>query len=251
MKLKSHAWLIVLAGFLLVWELLVSLNILSVSFASSPSRAFVVLVKNFGDFGFLRMALLSYINVTLAIVFALGFALLFGVLSGLKGSWDNLLTPNIMLLGSLPDLALLPMLVYWVGPGSAAAIAMGFICAFFPLYFNIREGVKSIHKELFEATYAMGASKKDVILKLIFLGAWPNMLTGIRISFQYLWEILLAIEVVGRVTGIGNLINTAVEIQRIDLAVASMFLVGIMVLLVDRLIFEYFERRIQEWRGEK
>ena len=50
----------------------------------------------------------------------------------------------IMLFGALPDLAFLPLLILWFGPGNVAAIIMASMAGFFPIYFTVREGTKAI-----------------------------------------------------------------------------------------------------------
>jgi ABC-type nitrate/sulfonate/bicarbonate transport system permease component len=64
---------------------------------------------------------------------AFGAAVPIGIYVGVRKVADKSTTPIIMLLSSLPDLALLPILVYILGYTSAAAIGVCFICAFFPI----------------------------------------------------------------------------------------------------------------------
>jgi ABC-type nitrate/sulfonate/bicarbonate transport system permease component len=181
------------------------------------------------------------------IFIALFIAAPLAICTGLRNRIDLTLTPSVMLCGCLPDLALLPLFVYWFGPGSVAAILMAAICAFFPIYFTIREGVKGIPADYFHVSMVFKANKFDVLRKIILPATFPNAIIGLRLAFDFVWEVVLAIEIIARVAGIGWLINFYVESGSIELAFAGIMAIGIIALTIDRLVFGTLEERIRRW----
>ncbi|MFH1285733.1 MAG: ABC transporter permease subunit [Candidatus Micrarchaeota archaeon] len=263
---KKYGWLAVLFVSLVIWEIAALMGY--GASISSPLRALKTLFFLAAMPKFLFVAFQSYVNVLAGIALALVFAVPLAVWAGLREKTDSAVTPNVMLLGALPDLALLPLLVLWFGAGNFAAIIMSAICAFFPIYFSVRDGVLGIPKELFEAAEIMGARGFTLYREVVVEGAWASMITGTRIAFQYIWEIIIAIEIAANVLGIGSFISVSVDPAHcvgeahalcgllrsahpdIDYAFASIIMVGLFVLFTDRVVFESLEKKVKIWRGK-
>lgn len=245
--LNKILWIFPLASFFVAWETVVQLGILSANVTPPPSKVVMVLFLCVRDFAFLSRVLHSFINLTIGIFIALFVAAPLAICTGLKNRVDLALTPTVMLCGSLPDLALLPLFVYWFGAGSVAAILMAAICAFFPIYFTIREGVKEIPADYFHVSMVFKANKFDILRKIVLPATFPNAVTGLRLAFDFVWEVVLAIEIIARVAGIGWFINFSVESGSIELAFASIMAIGVMALTIDRFVFGTLEERIRRW----
>jgi ABC-type nitrate/sulfonate/bicarbonate transport system permease component len=152
-----------------------------------------------------------------------------------------------MLCGALPDLALLPLFVYWFGPGGMAAICMASVCSFFPIFFTVREGVKDIPKDYFFVTTVYGAKKFAVYKKLVLPAVFPQLVTGLRLAFDFVWEIVLAIEIMASVAGIGSFISLSVEEGSLENAFAGIIMIGLIAIAIDRVVFQHLEAKIGRW----
>src|SRR2546428_8964559 len=125
------------------------------------------------------------------------------ILVGSKTQLDEAITPIIMLIGALPDLAILTLLVTVVGRGNVVAVAISAFSAFFPTYFTIRQGVKEIPVDYFHDASVFNAGRFQTFTNMILPSIFPNMLTGLRLSFEASWNVLLAVEIIASVAGIG------------------------------------------------
>jgi len=67
-------------------------------------------------------------------------------------------------------------------------------------------------------------------------------------SFDFVWEVILAIEIIAGVTGIGTFINSSVSTGSVEYAYAGIFAVGLIAVSVDRFMFRTLENRIARWR---
>jgi ABC-type nitrate/sulfonate/bicarbonate transport system permease component len=244
---ERYLWLASLACIFFGWETTVRLGLVPESKLPSFTATVLTLVSSLLDKAFLMRAAQSFANLTGGIFLALAIALPLALFAGLRDRFDTAMTPLIMLAGSLPDIALLPVLVLWIGPGNAAAITIAAFSAFFPMYFTIREGTKDIPKDLFHVAAVFDTNRLDTFRKLILPAVSPQLFTGLRLAYDFVWEIVLAIEIFSGVTGIGSYIAGAVQAGGVKDAFAAILAVGIMAIMVDRLLFGRAEKWIRRW----
>jgi len=244
---ERYLWLASLAGIFVTWEATVRLGVVPESRLPSLTATVLTLASSMFDVGFLTRVAQSFLNLTGGILLALAIAMPLAMFAGLRNRLDTAVTPLIMLAGALPDIALLPVLVLWIGPGNVAAVAIAAFSAFFPMYFTIREGTKDIPKDLFHVAAVFNTNRFDTFRKLILPAVSPHLFTGLRLAYDFVWEIVLAIEIFSGVTGIGSYIAGAVESGGVTEAFAAILAVGILAIMVDRLVFGRAERWIRRW----
>src|SRR2546428_13458922 len=120
----------------------------------------------------------------------------------MRSQLDQAITPIIRLVGALPDLAILSLLVTVTGRGNVAAVAISAFSAFFPIYFTIRQGGKEVPIGYFHVASEFKAGRFDTFSKIILPSTFPNFLTGLRLSFEFSWNVLLALEIIACVAGV-------------------------------------------------
>jgi len=149
----------------------------------------------------------SFLNLVFGLFLAFAVALPLAFTAGSRNKFDLTFTPIIMLFGALPDLSFLPLLVLWFGPGNVAAIIMASLAGFFPIYFTVREGTKSIPRELFDVTAIFKSNRLSTFTKMVLPAISPQMFSGLRLAYDFAWEIIIAIEIATRMSGIGDFID--------------------------------------------
>jgi ABC-type nitrate/sulfonate/bicarbonate transport system permease component len=244
---EQYLWLASLAGIFLIWEAWSRLGAVPDSRLPSFTATVLTLTSSLLDPAFLMRVAQTFLNLTGGIFVALAVAMPLALFAGLRNRFDTALTPLIMLAGALPDIALLPVLVLWIGPGNTAAIVIAAFSAFFPLYFTIREGTKDIPKDLFHVAAVFNTGRLNTFQKLILPAVSPQLFTGLRLAYDFVWEVVLAIEIFSGVTGIGSYISKSVETGGVTEAFAAILVVGVMAIMVDRLVFGRAERWIRRW----
>lgn len=180
---------------------------------------------------------------------ALAIAIPLGLLAGRSTRVRTLLHPFIELVRPVPPLAWVPLAILWFGIGDLSAVFIIFLGAFFPILLNTVAGVLAIERGLLEAAVLLGATRRDVFFKVLAPGATPAIITGVRIALGVGWMTLVAAEFTGVRSGygLGYLIMTARDIQRADLIVAGMLVIGLIGFAMDALI-RLLERRLLRWR---
>jgi ABC-type nitrate/sulfonate/bicarbonate transport system permease component len=180
---------------------------------------------------------------------ALALAIPLGLLMGRTARLRSLLHPFVELTRPIPPLAWVPLAILWFGIGDLSAVFIIFLGAFFPILLNTVAGVLAIEHGLVESAVILGASRRDLFLKVLAPGATPAIFTGVRIAIGVGWMTLVAAEFTGVKSGygLGYMIMTARDIQRADQIVAGMLVIGLIGFAMDALI-RVAERRLLRWR---
>ncbi|MBW9221612.1 ABC transporter permease [Methanothermococcus sp. SCGC AD-155-C09] len=172
-----------------------------------------------------------------------------GIFMGYFSTIMDLFDTLIELLRPIPPLAWVPLALAWFGIGETSMLFIIFIGAFFPILLNTIAGVKSVPKILIESIETLGAKEKDILLKIILPASSPSILTGLRVGAGIAWMCVVAAEMLpGSNSGLGYLIMYAYSLSRMDIVVASMVIIGMIGLILDRGL-KYLENRYFKWKS--
>jgi NitT/TauT family transport system permease protein len=186
MKLTYRALIstMAVAAFLAVWELAPRAGVVDAAFTSQPSRVIAAGLNVVTTGGFL-----NDVSVSLA-EFAIGFGLAttLGVPLGLAlGRFPvlrHLLDPPIMAIYATPHLALLPIIVVWLGIGMQSKIAVAFVGGVIPILVNTTAGVRGVERSWIVAARSFCGSGWDVFVKVILPASVPSVILGIRLGLS-------------------------------------------------------------------
>ena len=166
-----------------------------------------------------------------------------GIAMGRYGPAEAFFLPLVSIGSPIPGLAYAPLFALWFGLGDRPAVLLvGFVAAF-PIIFNTWTGVKAVKEIWIRAAQAMGAKDREIFLKVVFPGALPYTLTGLRIGLSQAWRVLVAVELLTSVSqGLGWLIFGAREFLNTDVMLAGIAVIGLVGLFLEKLVFERLER---------
>lgn len=230
-----------------VWQLLSSVGVLDPLIASSP-RNIVESARDLVDLGVLGPAVLSTLKL-----FAIGFgiALASGLLIGVALGWyqraNALLDPWVSILYATPRLALIPVIMAWLGVGLKSQIVIVWLIAVFPVIVNVSAGVAAIDRDHLRVARSFLASNRDVLRTVAIPGAMPMVLAGVRQGMMLgLTGVVVAEYFVGN-SGVGGLIVKAGLTLETGQAFvgAIIFAIGALVLTAA---LRVVERRVNRWR---
>jgi len=179
---------------------------------------------------------------------AIGFGLgaLLGIPLGLALGWYpalyNVVNPVIQILRPISPIAWIPVAILFLGIGDHAATALIFLGAFFPIVVSCVDGVNNVSSVFRRAGRNFGLSPFELLRRVVFPAALPNILVGLRIAFGIAWLVVVAAEMVAVDSGLGFLIiDSRNSGKRYDLVVAAMLIIGLIGLALDYL-FRTLER---------
>lgn len=171
----------------------------------------------------------------MALVFAV-IAIPLGIAMGWSRVVYNQVNPIMEILRPIPPLAWIPLSILWFGLGDEQNEFIIFLGMFFPILLNTIVGVRTIEPNLIRAARSLGAPERKVLLRIVLVGALPQIITGLRIGLGVGWMALVAAELVGANSGLGFLINDARSMLRTDTIVVCMIAIGATGLVIDTAI---------------
>ena len=246
-KLATYLWVVPLGLGFAGWELITRFNLVPHSYLPTFSSVLVVFLVSIQTPAFLLRIAHSFLTLACGLVLAFSFALPTAFVAGSKNRFDLTLTPLVMLAGALPDLSFLPLLVLWFGPGTVAAVIMASVAAFFPIYFTVREGTRNIPREFFQVTSIFSSGRIATFTKMVLPAISPYMFSGLRLAYDFDWEIIIAIEIATSIAGIGSFIQGTVVGGSLESGFAAILAIALVAVVVDRVFFGTLESWSRKW----
>jgi NitT/TauT family transport system permease protein len=178
-------------------------------------------------------------------------AVLLGVPLGLVGGWYRRLNyffdPWLNFMNSLPRVALLPLIVLWVGIGIWSKIVVVFLGAFFMIMMNTLYGVRTVDRHLLDVASSFGASQRRLFITVVLPGSLPFILAGLRLGIGRAVIGVIVGELYAANAGLGYMIVVAGQtLQTSRLLFGVILLTAMGVVSVEAL--RVVERRFQRWR---
>jgi len=244
---SNYLWIGVLLFGFATWELVARLRLLPSSNLPAFSSVLEVFLVSIQEPAFLFRIAHSFMNLLCGLVLAFSIALPMAFIAGSKNPFDVTMTPLVMIFGALPDLSFLPLLVLWFGAGDTAAVIMASVAAFFPIYFTVREGTKNIPRELYDVTTIFNSNRVSTFTKMVLPAISPHMFSGLRLAYDFDWEIIIAIEIATKVAGIGNFIEGQVSTGSLTQGFAAILAIALLAVAVDKTFFGTLESWSKKW----
>jgi sulfonate transport system permease protein len=169
------------------------------------------------------------------------------LISGLFRLGEDLIDATVQMLRTIPIVALIPLLIIWLGIGEPPKIALIALATAFPLYINLHAGIRGVDQTLVEAGRTLGLGQMGLIVHVILPGALPSALVGLRYSLAVSWLALVFGEQINANAGVGYLMNTAREFFQTDIIVVCLVIYAVLGLLVDTTI-RSLEKVLLSWR---
>lgn len=121
----------------------------------------------------------------------------------------RVLYPILLVVQSVPKVALAPLFLIWIGYGPQSNILIAAIVAFFPMVVNTAAGLESVEPDLLQLTHALQASALRVFWKVRLPWALPHIFSGMKVAMSLAVIGAVVGEFVGSDRGLGYLILTA------------------------------------------
>jgi NitT/TauT family transport system permease protein len=182
-----------------------------------------------------------------------GFTLaaLIGIPLGLMIGWSRLVAqlfdPLVQSLRPIPITAWLPFSIALFGIRDMGSVFLIFLGGFYAIVVNTTQGARDVERNLVRAATMMGATRMQLLLRVVLPSAMPSVFTGMRVGLGISWTAVIVSEMVAVKSGLGYVLWDAYYVGRMDIVLADMVSIGAMGYLSDRLIV-MLERRVLRWR---
>ena len=203
------------------WEIFAYLGIIDSFITSSPSKIFLTIGKLINE-----NDLFYHISITLYETI-LGFiiAVVLGYIIALILWWSErvrkIIEPYIVVLNSLPKIALGPIIIIWFGSGSKAIIFMAVLIAIIVSIITMLTGFMQTDNNKILLLRSMGANKFQILIKLLIPGSFSTLISMLKISVGLSWIGSIMGEYLVSKAGLGYLIVYGGQVFKLDLVMAS------------------------------
>jgi NitT/TauT family transport system permease protein len=238
------------ALFLIVWELVGNVfQWINPMFMSAPSLIFKAAFEMFRSGEIYHDLYVSGIEFLGGYFLAAAVGIPFGILTGWYKRMSYVFDPFVNAMNATPRVALLPLVIIWLGIGILSKVGIIFLGAVFSILINTRDGVKTTPANLLNAARSFGASEWMVFKTVVIPSTIPFILTGLRLAVGRALVGVLVGELYAATAGIGFMITVAGATFQTDKVFVG---VGIFALsgMIGMELLTKLERRFDQWRPQ-
>jgi ABC-type nitrate/sulfonate/bicarbonate transport system permease component len=147
----------------------------------------------------------------------------------------------------IPKIALLPLLILWLGIGEQPKIATIALGVFFSTTISVYSGVDAVPRNLIRMAQSFNVPFHAIVIRVIWQGALPSILAGFRITASIALLLVVSAEMIGAEFGIGAFVLQAGNLMQTDQLLAGVVILSLFGLAVGKLI-NMLETRLLHWR---
>ncbi|HOQ75209.1 MAG TPA: ABC transporter permease [Thermoclostridium sp.] len=230
LKIRKHAILtariLILVAFFAVWEIAGNLRLIDPFLTSQPSR----IIRTLSNL-YMQGDLFKHIGITcLETVagFLLGTVLGTGVAILLWWSdfISRVLEPYLVVLNSLPKIALGPIFIIWIGPGPSAIIVMALAISLIVTILEVLNGFLSADPEKIRLVETFGANRLQVFTKVVLPSNIGSVINALKINVGLSWVGVIVGEFLVSRAGLGYLIVYGGQVFQLDLVMTSVIILA-------------------------
>lgn len=232
----------IVVGFIVLWEVLANLNIIDSFITSQPSR----ILKTFMNLS--SNDLVTHIKTTCyetIVGFSLG--VIIGVIVAIILWWSKFISkvaePFLVVLNSLPKVALGPIIIIWVGADTSAIIVMALAISLIVTILEILNGFLATDKETIKMARTFKANKLQILTKIVIPSNLSTFINSLKVNIGLSLVGVISGEFLVSKAGLGYLIVYGGQVFKLDLVMTSVIILGIVaglmylsVLLLEKLI---------------
>jgi ABC-type nitrate/sulfonate/bicarbonate transport system permease component len=230
-----------------LWQLVTGTGFVSPIFLPSPARVVRALWELAVTGDLWRHLSASLVRIGYGWVLGTLFGVAAGLMIGLFTVSRAVGLPLVAALFPIPKIALLPLLILWLGIGEGSKVATIALSVFFPTVIATFSGVDSVPRNLIRMAQSFNVPLWRIVAQVLVPGALAGMLAGFRISIAAALLVLVAAEMIGAQYGLGAFLILTGNMMQTDRLMAGVVVVSILGLTMATVV-GFVERRLLRWR---
>jgi NitT/TauT family transport system permease protein len=172
-----------------------------------------------------------------------------GVIIGRVRWLERIFDPFFSVTYPVPKIALYPILVFALGIGSVSKIALVFLECLYPIVVNTIAGVRTVDRVLVWSALNMGASRAQVLLRIVVPAAAPAIFTGFRVAMPIALIVVIITEMIGSADGLGYFVMAALADLRTERMLAGVLAIALIGVVLDAAL-SHARRRAIFWERQ-
>jgi sulfonate transport system permease protein len=169
------------------------------------------------------------------------------IVAGTSRIGEALIDGPIQIKRAIPTIGLIPLLILWLGIGETFKVVIIALAAAVYMYVSVHSGLTGIDQRFVELAEVQNYTRWDFLRHVVFPGALPGFFVGLRLSLTFSWLILITVEQINALSGIGYMMSQAQMYAQTDVIVVGLVVYGVFGFASDALL-RLVERRVLSWR---
>ena len=233
--------------FLAMWELVGRSGVVNPVLFPPPSVVAVAMLEWIKSGQFAIDLAVSVYRVVIGFIGGATCGIVFGVLTGRYPLFSSLFSPLFHLLRPIPPIAFVPIVILWFGLSEAGKFFLVFWGVFFTVWLATHLGVQKVDGGLIRAALVLGTPQRKLLREIIFPGALPYIIVGLRTAVGISFYTLVAAELAGTFAGVMYRINIAEQNLQTGEVMGGLVVLGALSFAADR-AFASLSQRLVWWR---
>jgi sulfonate transport system permease protein len=213
---------------LLVWQTATHSGLISTRVLPAPGDVLAAGLRMAATGELFRHIAVSTARAAAGFVLGGVLGFVFGLLNGVSNTAARLLNSSFQMIRNVPHLALIPLFILWFGIDERAKLYLVALGVLFPIYLNTYHGVRTVDTGLIEMGRVYGLTRAELFRQVIFPGALPSILVGVRFALGITWLTLIVAETISASSGIGYMTMNAREFLQTDVVVLGILIYALL-----------------------
>ncbi|MEU2675734.1 ABC transporter permease [Streptomyces sp. NPDC102415] len=214
---------------------------------SSPGTVFATAVDLVSTGRLQDNVLISLQRAGLGLFFGVSAGVVLAVAAGLSRSGEYLLDGPLQIKRAIPSLAMLPLLILWLGIGEQMKVTVIALGVAVNMYINTYASLTGIDSRYVELAEGLDLSRATFIRKVVVPGSLPGFFVGLRLGVTSSWLGLIVVEQINATSGIGYMMFQAQQYAQSDVIIVGLVAYGIFGFASDAAV-RAVERKVLSWR---
>jgi len=237
-------------GILLAWCVITYGGLSDPLFMPSPHHVVLAFWQALRDGSLLRNTGASLLVINAGFFLSSLVAIPLGILMGSFRVVAAGLEPIVNFTRYLPVTSMIPLLILWIGIGFEEKVAVIFIGTFFQQIIMIADVSAQVPSELFNASYTLGATRRQVVTRVLLPATLPGIMDTLRVTMGWAWTYLVVAELVASSSGLGYMSMQAMRGLHADYIFVAILVIGFLGLVTDR-IFKWIKDTFLPWAEQR
>lgn len=229
-----------------VWALVSVLKLVDETMLPAPWTVLMNIINSFADGSIYGDMWISIYRIVCGFVISVIIGVPLGIAIGTFKIAECIFRPMCEFIRYMPVPAFLPLIMMWVGIGEEAKIGVILLGTLFQMILMVMDDALLVSNDLLNAGYTLGASKFQIVWKILIPAMMPKLMDTLRILMGWAWTYVTVAELVAANSGLGYSILKAQRFLKTDSVYAGILIIGLLGLLFDR-IFAICNKKIFHW----
>jgi NitT/TauT family transport system permease protein len=231
---------------LVVWEIAVRVFDMPAYILPTPSNILMALYRGITSGLYVEHVWITLIETLLGFLLGATIAFALGIGIGLSRRTEYFLYPFIVMIQSMPKVALAPLIIVWFGLGLTSKVINAALVAFFPLMINTIVGLRSADEDRVNLMKSLAATRGQIFWMLQLPNAMPYIFAGLEVAMIFALTGSIVAEFVGAQSGLGMLIQSMNFTMDVAGQFSVLFILSVVGLILNTLV-AVVRRRVLFW----